>query len=513
MYRYCRNDAITLCKAKQEWHDWSTVVDNSPLVLPCLYHHMHIDDNDSKDDNNEQSPALSKQCAQEIKRIMRVRAKSIDLIPEVQEACSDDLGEFCSQENDMGEKGEELRCLQRNFKTLRDECKEAITKYTKYENKDISLDQILMKACMPIIERACSDKKEEKGELLDCLIKQKNTPGIDPKCKAGIEHHQLVNLENIEFNYKFKKVCKPEIAEHCSTLKTKPEIIACLSDISLQDTLLDNTHRISEKCRDQLRFELFQQNENIYLDPELAKACKTDIENVCKDVKSGQGQLLECLKSNQKEISEECKAKLFKRDKINLIDQNVDYALQTRCKNAIGQFCHVDSEQDIISCLRKHLLKPNLEGPCRMIVINRIMMQNKDARLNPTLWKACKRDVNYYCKNEFSDQFDINQDLKGRVLKCLRGFFVKNALSKRCEVEVEQIMREAANVDVRLDPLVVENCVLEMEKLCSNESNDKKENCLRLSFQKRLISKESKCFEVIIIKINILYYKNYIIFF
>jgi hypothetical protein len=57
-------------------------------------------------------------------------------------------------------------------------------------------------------------------------------------------------------------------------------------------------------------------------------------------------------------------------------------------------------------------------------------------------------------------------------------------------------MREAANVDVRLDPLVVENCLVEMEKHCANDPNDKKENCLRLAFQKRKIEQNSKCFEV-----------------
>ncbi len=172
LYRYCRQDAITLCKAKPEWFDWTTVVDNGPLVLPCLYHHMHIDDNESQetetDNSNEEPKIVSKGCANQIRRIMRARAKSIDLVPEVQENCADDLGELCSQSQSINERGEELRCLQRNFKNLRDDCQQAITKFTKYESKDISLDEILMKACMPIIDKSCADKKDEKGWF--CLL-------------------------------------------------------------------------------------------------------------------------------------------------------------------------------------------------------------------------------------------------------------------------------------------------------------------------------------------------------
>lgn len=49
LYQSCRKDAIQLCSAKQAWQDWSTDVDNGPLVLPCLFH--HLSDEDNNDDN------------------------------------------------------------------------------------------------------------------------------------------------------------------------------------------------------------------------------------------------------------------------------------------------------------------------------------------------------------------------------------------------------------------------------------------------------------------------------
>ena len=185
---------------------------------------------------------------------------------------------------------------------------------------------------------------------------------------------------------------------------------------------------------------------------------------------------------------------------MNLVDQTVDYNLQTRCKNAIQTFCHVDSEQDVLGCLRKHLLEPALETSCRLIVINRLMIQNKDARFNPSLWKACFKDVNLNCRNELAgiDLKDLNQALEGRLLTCLKKRFVNDKLSKQCSAEVEQVMREAANVDYRLDPLLADACLSEIERFCADESNDKKEDCLRLSFQKGRIdpNQSPRCFEV-----------------
>ena len=209
------------------------------------------------------------------------RAKSINLHPEIQDECSYDLANSCSKTH-MNVKGEEIRCLQLNINALQDNCRQAVEKYSSDESKDMRLDQILMNSCMPTIEEFCTEKKEEKGALLDCLIEQKDNPKMHEKCKMGIQHHQLLNLNKVEFNFKFKKYCEKEIAQHCSSSKSKLEAIHCLSELVLNDTLLEATHRVHPTCRKQLRFELLQMNEDIKLDPELDKACKDDVVKWCQ---------------------------------------------------------------------------------------------------------------------------------------------------------------------------------------------------------------------------------------
>jgi len=48
-------------------------------------------------------------CLQEIRRVMRQRAVSMDLQPEVEEVCLDDLAFHCAGKTG---KGEEMVCLQ-----------------------------------------------------------------------------------------------------------------------------------------------------------------------------------------------------------------------------------------------------------------------------------------------------------------------------------------------------------------------------------------------------------------
>jgi hypothetical protein len=120
------------------------------------------------------------------------------------------------------------------------------------------------------------------------------------------------------------------------------------------------------------------------------------------------------------------------------------------------------------------------------------MTQNQDIRLNPTLWNACKLDATKYCQVEING-LENGAELNGLVIKCLKNQFVNNKLTRDCGLEIEQIMREAANIDYRLDPILTEACLNEIHEMCSQDADDKKEDCLRLKFQQKKISINSKC--------------------
>lgn len=149
----------------------------------------------------------------------------------------------------------------------------------------------------------------------------------------------------------------------------------CLSDIMLNDTLLEQPHRLMDECRKQLRFERFQLNENIKLDDELVEACKEDVATLCGDVVGadggggGGGEILECLRAKQRDLTDTCKEKLLKRDRLNLLDPKSDFKLMKKCRNAIEQFCDAaDEKADLIGCLRKQLMRPNIEYGCRQVL-------------------------------------------------------------------------------------------------------------------------------------------------
>lgn len=331
---------------------------------------------------------------------MLKRAKSIELMPSIQESCGYDLARLCSNKK-VSQKGEELQCLQSNYKILDATCVSSLNYVIKTQNKDIRLDQILYKSCLPTIEKYCEEKREEKGELLECLIKQKNNQDMQHMCRVGIEHHQILNLNDISFNFKLVKNCKYEMSEHCSQKKTKMDVVYCLSELILNDTLLNENQRVTNKCRRQLKFEMLQTNENIKLNPKLAEVCSNDIQMLCSNIEYGKGGIIECLRTNQARLSNQCKFKIFKLAKIGLVEEGSDYSLKHKCKYAIEKFCHIDSSISTIDCLRKHLLKQSLGHECREVVINRIIVENRDVRLNKNLYKTCLPDISRLCSSKY----------------------------------------------------------------------------------------------------------------
>ncbi|KAK3610023.1 hypothetical protein CHS0354_032371 [Potamilus streckersoni] len=456
LYKYCKNEAKELCHASDDWYNAKSYsADNSSMVLPCLYRHMK--DKDQK---------VTRACKHEIRRTLRWRAKSIDLEPEIEDNCMTELGKYCSNAASTWiEKGKEIACLQDCFDKLSDDCKNAVGNFTEDEDEDIELDNILMHLCTPMLKKFCQfemGRDTDASDYMSCLIEHKHDAEMDPKCAAGIEHHQLITLKDYRFSHKFKEACKESVIKHCNKVTDKSKVVSCLSEIVRNDILLENKPQIPHACRKQLEVEVLRRGENIDLDPELKAACIGDALKFCKEKHPGDAQIIECLKENQDKLSKECFQVIFKRQRE---EANLgDYTLFTVCKQMIKKYCLVtDRMDDILHCLKKQKNLPEFDAKCRMFVSRRQIQENKDYRLNPSLQSSCKMDIEKFCKSVVDNNKD-DQSMEGEVIQCLKQRFVKKLLSKRCTDEIYAIIKEAAK-DYRQDPVLAKACRKEVRGL------------------------------------------------
>ncbi|XP_015126768.1 Golgi apparatus protein 1 [Diachasma alloeum] len=475
LYKACKSDAVQLCNAKSAWNDDGSLMDpeRGPLVLPCLYRYA----------DHQKNVTLKPACLQEIRRIMRQRAISVDLQPEIEQACFADLADNCY---DKVAKGEEILCLQDNLDELSDKCKQAVNNLTEDQGERVELNPIIMSECGKALDKYCEDilkSGKDEGDMMECLIKHKND--VEYNCKAAIEHIQIISLKNYHFTYKFKKACKQHVDRFCDKAATKAKVIECLSDIVREDITSGSKHRIEKDCRQQLRSQLYQQRENINLDPLLQKACQPEIKQYCFNIDPGNSQILECLASHKSKLSNTCHKQLFKVRQQEFLDSSSDFLLWNTCQSMIGQFCQKDPDKSkVFDCLKGVKDEVSFDEKCKDLVVRRMIEQNTDYRFNGALHAACSHDIITQCDKVVHNE-PADRELEGKVVKCLKIKFREGKLRARCQKQMTIILKEAAQ-NYHLNPLLVAMCSHEIQTICHSEDDDSDavEECLKMQFNK-----------------------------
>nr|XP_020653513.1 Golgi apparatus protein 1 [Pogona vitticeps] len=478
LYRKCQGDASRLCHTRG-WNETSEMIPPG-AVFSCLYRHAYR--------TEEQGRRLSRECRAEVQRILHQRALAVKLDPALQDKCMTDLGKWCSEKT---ETGQELECLQDHLDDLTVDCRDIVGNLTELESEDIQIEALLMRACEPIIQTFChevADNQIDSGDLMECLIQNKHQKEMNEKCAVGVTHFQLVQMKDFRFSYKFKMACKEDVLKLCPNIKKKVDVVICLSTTVRNDTLQDaKEHRVSVKCRKQLRVEELEMTEDIRLEPDLYEACKTDIKNYCQNVPYGNAQIIECLKENKKQLSTHCHQKVFKLQETEMMDPELDYTLMRVCKQMIKRFCPEADAKNMLQCLKQNKNSEVMDPKCKQMITKRQITQNTDYRLNPVLRKACKADIPKFCKSILSKAKD-DSELEGEVISCLKLKYADLRLSPDCEDQIRVIIEESA-LDYRLDPQLQMHCSDEISSLCAEEAAAQEqtgqvEECLKVNLLK-----------------------------
>jgi len=519
LYQACKADAASVCKAPDGWHRGEQHPTNL-LVFPCLVRNLYAedveeDDEDEKGKSEEVKEVLSDQCTEEVERTLRQRAVSVQLQPEVEEACRGALHTLCAKAT---EPGQELDCLQQNYQALLDsDCRAVVSRYTQIQASNPYLHPIVTQACGRVIERACGseDKAQDGAGVMECLIRhkmehpQKGPGAMNKKCRTVVEHWQIITLQDWRFSAQFKEACKQDIRKHCVNPrpKKKADVVSCLVMLVSNDTVMDNQHRVKKDCRAELKFELLAEHSNLKLDPQLEEACREDVMQLCLDENQQipEDGGLECLKAaKHKDIkNKRCKRLLFKEEREEAEDSEVDFALLRGCKREVQQHCSDQPADQLLHCLKDWAAQDgNFEQTCLAVIRKRTVQRMKDYRLNPGLRKSCKQDIPKFCGNLIAGKNRVDSEgggnfFEGRVIECLKEKVIQKEaqLSTSCHKEVMGLMEEAAPL-VAADPILEETCPKSIER-CRLETQGKGDlevqECLKRLFGEERLEDGKAC--------------------
>jgi len=134
--------------------------------------------------------------------------------------------------------------------------------------------------CMADAQKLCPGVQPGKGRIAACLKEHKDQ--ISAECNAKIaEFHEEA------------QACEADVEKLCPGTKPGP---------ARRDCMRAHKDQVSPECR-----ELFaKMHERRGEMREAMQACRGDAQKLCKDVKPGEGRIVECLKSHQSELSPPC---------------------------------------------------------------------------------------------------------------------------------------------------------------------------------------------------------------
>uniref|UniRef100_A0A146KTA9 Golgi apparatus protein 1 n=1 Tax=Lygus hesperus TaxID=30085 RepID=A0A146KTA9_LYGHE len=450
LFKACREPAVAFCGSKLD--TGLSFQNKRSFVLPCLY--SMIDELDTA-------------CRKEVRRVMRQRALDVDMHPNIETACMEDLASLCS---DNTGRGQEVYCLQNNLEKLKSNCAMAVYNFTELQAEFIELNPIITSSCKEVISQLCRPEQSKTQDYLDCLIEKKNDPlmKVHFKCKASIEHQQLISLKDYHFTFKFKKACKAYVSRFCPHAKEKAEVVRCLSEQIRNDTLQDQKQHVSKDCHQQLRIQLLQQRETVELNTKLKVDCSRDIVKFCTGVTPGNGRILECLVNNKRDLEDKCRRRIFFVERQELSDSFTDYTLMNACKTMLDKYCPNLTNQQPLACLKKYKYFEDFDFNCREVVVRRMIEQSSDYRFDPNLQRSCRTDISSLCLKVVALQQD-DKELEGKVINCLKVNFRQGKLTAVCEKQVVSLLKEAA-LNYKLNPLLSHVCSTEIKTLCINEN-------------------------------------------
>uniref|UniRef100_A0A914H8J5 Golgi apparatus protein 1 n=1 Tax=Globodera rostochiensis TaxID=31243 RepID=A0A914H8J5_GLORO len=485
LYESCHQEAVTRCGAVENWHegvnklpgqDQKVVVDPGPQVLACLYRSGY----------DEANP-LSKECASNVRRVLRERAARVNLIPDIEENCRDALSEYCSQNI---KPTEEMHCLQEHFeqKEFKDRygrCYTEVERFTQMESRDTKLNRLLTRACRPVISTYCAQYQTQEidhGDVMECLAAHKEADEMSTKCRSYVNHFELISLRDYHFSYRFTQACQDDIRTHCVQFgQDKGAIIRCLSNIVFEHRVLSEQKDLGKDCKKQLRVAYLQQeqfDDKEHMgdaDPQLMKQCATDLQRYNCLAQQRFEDVVECLRINFDNLAPDCKALVFSREKIEALDNTFDDELQNSCKYDIGKYCGSQKGDKVLDCLMNTKIVRLLQKGCLKVVKERMLERVKDDRLNPSLLESCQKEAEQYCADDYkkinNPQY-TQQQLGPIIATCLRTQFAKFTgggmhLSMGCKDELSKLILES-EFDIQLDPALYKACRRTINKHCAN---------------------------------------------
>ena len=141
------------------------------------------------------------------------------LISNFQQKCADDIsslqcGRLDTTDTAPTDQGKTIACLSKEFKKLKEECRKEIFRIAEFQSEDFHLDRALYFACKDDREKFCEKIVSGKGNVYNCLMKNKFDQEMSKDCQQELTRRQKLIVEDVNVDKGFINACKKDILQY-----------------------------------------------------------------------------------------------------------------------------------------------------------------------------------------------------------------------------------------------------------------------------------------------------------
>eukprot|EP00798_Chlamydomonas_sp_ICE-L_P010076 gene10076-7973_t len=232
--------------------------------------------------------------------------------------------------------------------------------------------------------------------------------------------------------------CKSVVKQYCKSTKSGDGRLASCLYTKIRDSKKGNAgKKIGEKCVEEVAAFKIDRASHINKDTTLARACKDQVEKLCKSSSDEKqpGSVIACLKDKRKKLAGACKAEVFRVQKEAAEDYRTDYKLYQGCKDD----------------------RRGSNGEIDCLIQKRIQRVGDDIRLVSRLFTKCYSDFTKFCKDVEPGHMQVQE--------CLEDNMEDDDFSLDCKDELDNTIAKRVS-DFRLDEALREACEEDLSDLC-----------------------------------------------
>ncbi|KHJ48614.1 cysteine rich repeat-containing domain protein [Trichuris suis] len=322
-----------------------------------------------------------------------------------------------------------------------------------------------------------------RAHLLNCMLDKKSKI-TNQECLSFLGQVEVFTFSDFRLVGRFVLACRDDVVKYnCGQLSDTRDPNEIHSQGSTLDCLMrkymenpQEKGRISEQCRHEMLRIAELQSDDFHLDRPLYFACRDDRERFCRDIRAGEGRVIQCLMMHRGErgMSNECSAALLQREKMVAADYKASYPLVTACKADIEKIgCMIESNDHpeymllsyVLLCLENAIhMGRQIDKDCENQLTEHRKMLFSDYRLEPELVLSCSSDIEKFCQDVMADG--------SKVLHCLMK--VVQTRFKEMQPSCYQSVAKAVKVadisrNYKVDSVLYNDCRAIIEGPCRSE--------------------------------------------